>query len=197
MKLWKQTLVFANSLCDALAKFLQSFWKICKIYMDDTPSQKLQYAHRAPKAKRVRDGQSMVNNIFEIIQTMINYSFHLNEKELESTVFLYEENEVLPEEIGSQAGEDMTWEKFQLVIKSLPRIPIDPEINFLEAHPIMIVHFATRIMETLTGFQSDIKIFYSGDEGQSVNNSLNATIDTVKDFLVEKICQGWVKSILN
>lgn len=210
MKLWKQTLIFINSLCDVLAKFLPSFWKICKIYMDDNPSRKLQYENRAPRSKRVQDGQSMINNIFEIIQTMINYSFHLNEDEYASSDMLFEESESMEILSPSSASpltapninsyiteseEDMIWKTFQVVYKSLKRIPIDPEINFLEAHPIMIVHFSTRIMEAFTEFQSDIKVFYTGDEGQSVMNSLSATIDTVKDYLVEKICQGWVKSI--
>jgi hypothetical protein len=154
----------------------------------------------------------MMTNIFEILQTMINYSFFLNqdddddwEPSLDSFGEALKSHEVavpklkeLNSFVATNDDEndfdaDAVWLTFQNVTNSLDKLPKkEYGINF-NAHPLMILHFATQIMDSFKRCYNEIKPSYTGDEGSAVLESLSATVDTVKDRLITSICDGWVK----
>jgi exocyst complex component 2 len=164
----------------------------------------------------MRDGQSMMTNIFEIIQTMINYTFFLNQEEEEEEDLEEEDEDPVVEKVplkkditvpklkelnsfvatndNEDFDADAVWQAFQNVTGTLERLPSkDYGINF-KAHPVMIVHFATQIMDSFQACYDEIKPCYTGDEGSAVLESFAATVDTVKERLVTSICDGWVET---
>ncbi|KAJ3361688.1 hypothetical protein HDU91_003797, partial [Kappamyces sp. JEL0680] len=94
---WKQTHKFVQDLCEVLVVHLPAFWRTCKMYMDGTQAK--EHSKRANQQKRIRDGRAMMTNVFEIIQTMINYCF-----------FLGLQNESDADDVESEEGSDYSEE---------------------------------------------------------------------------------------
>lgn len=175
--------------------------------MEENGNNELKVSFRADKNKRAQDGTLMVNNLFELIQIMINYSFHLQSADDDDLVY-EDEDESLDKmdqypsssfngmsnlSLNEKTDDDVVYRTFMKIHDSLPLLSETEDANFLEANPIMIVHFSARITDTLTKLQNELKGFSSADEGASVMNSLNASLDSVCDFLVDKICSGWIE----
>lgn len=167
----------------------------------------------------------MMTNIFEIIQLIINYSFFLlqddSDNESDYSDEMEDEEDELPSSeslrggrpavprlknlsaygslnaLDSDANEEsqVVWHTFQKVSESLEKLSPGEYSAHLKAHPLIVLHYATKITEELNTCINHIKPFYSGEEGAAVLASLSATIETVKACAVNSICTGFVEGI--
>ena len=85
------------------------------------------------------------------------------------------------------------WQTFQKVSDSLEQLAPDEFATILTVHPIILINYSTKIMDALSSTISEIKPFYSSDDGISVFQSFSATVESVKSCLVKSICQGTVQ----
>ncbi len=217
--LWKETYSFIKDLCEVLKVHLSAFWKTCKIYMDK--NQVKEHPKRACVQKRIRDGQAMMTNVFELIQTMINYCLFLGLQDDEEDEDEEESNHSEDEggsreegpfkvslqplkklsaygstgmlDLDGEAYSQEVWHTFQKVLDSLERLKESTYSVHLKAHPLIIAHYSTRIMDELNECMSSIKPVFQGEEEEAVLKSLEATVDSIKICVVTRICDGLVE----
>ena len=159
----------------------------------------------------------MMNNVFEIVQIMLNYAFFLIEDDDNDDDSMEQDEEIDVESIkdegkipmlkslgryGSMAAFDAdaedesqkAWHTFQEMSDALVRLPRGEISQHLQAHPMILVPYSISISNTLNECISSIRPYYGNEEGVAALNSLIATVDSVKSCLVKGMCEKFVQS---
>ena len=88
---------------------------------------------------------------------------------------------------------DSIWKTFQVISGNLIKLPSSMFADMMVAHPLILVHYSTQIMDLLHDCLDKIKITCPKVEGFTLIEPLEFAINTVKTCLVKKICRGWVE----
>ena len=62
----------------------------------------------------------------------------------------------------------------------------------MTVHPLILTHYATKIMDDLHGCIDEINKSCPRVEGFALIEPLEITVDNVKSHLVRRLCTGWI-----
>lgn len=211
---WKETSIFISELANVLTTYLPGIFRTCKMYLEERYLKKAE-GKKGLVAERMRYSQSMINNVFDLIRIMIDYTFFIgqDENDDDDDEIIEEETEEMDasmEEIEnvvelkklmdyksetnldtiSQA--DSAWKTFQKLSGGLIKLPAPIFSKMMVAHPLILIHYSTQIMDILHDCLAKIKVSCPQVEGFTLIETLEITVDTVKACLVKNICNQWV-----
>lgn len=160
----------------------------------------------------------MINNVFDMIRLLIDFSFFINQddNENENDEFSDEEEDDFNVEsaeldldsarklkqfkdyksnnsLNGTVETDSIWKTFQIMSGNLIKLPASMFAEMMLAHPLILIHYSTQIMDLLHDCLDKIKTSCPKVEGFTLIQPLEYAIDTVKTCLVKKICRGWVE----
>lgn len=161
----------------------------------------------------------MINNVFEMIRLLIDFSFFINQADddnedddefsddgdnfetmthqLESAKELKQFKDYRSDaNLDTTTESDSIWKTFQVISENLIKLPSSMFADMMVAHPLILVHYSTQIMDLLHDCLDKIKITCPKVEGFTLIEPLEFAINTVKTCLVKKICRGWVDGTL-
>ncbi|KAJ3321144.1 hypothetical protein HDV06_004597 [Boothiomyces sp. JEL0866] len=203
---WKQTLKFMTSFCEILSKHLPLFCKTCKLYTESKQkkNKQIEQLRKQTGSKRLKDSQLMMNNIFGLFQEIAGLIFAIERRlddEDHSEAASIKDFMAMKELTGSMLSllpldndkfeENNVKEKYRKAIEGLnPLVDLD----YLTAHPLMIIHYSVRIMEVLNKCHNDIKPHFVSEDSFLSVKKFTDSIECIRDNFIDRICNGWIET---
>jgi hypothetical protein len=183
--------------------------------------QKYNLNTRTNEEQRINICNDMIKNIFGLVETMVAKILEMRE---ETDVRAEEEEEeskdkenVEPESSTRQSprkvtlfclSDDVDNDKatrnkiqndYNQIIKKLRSINFNEQSGFLQAHPLVIVHYAVQIVRLLDNLKLKLQSDYNSNEVDSDQGASTSfftdTLSSIKSFLINCISTNWIESI--
>ncbi|KAJ3268177.1 hypothetical protein HDV01_003360 [Terramyces sp. JEL0728] len=196
---WKQTLKFLTTVCEILSRHLPLFCKTCKLYTESKQkkNKQIEQLRKQTGSKRLKDSQLMMNNIFGLFHDIASLIFAIEKKidsDDHSEAASIKDFMAMKEITGSMLSllplendkfeENNVKEKYRTALEQLnPLIDLD----YLSAHPLMVIHYSVRIMELLNKCHSDIKPHFISDDNFLSAQNFTDSVESIRDNFIDRI----------
>ena len=198
---WSQVLNFISVLKETLMSAISRFWRICCLYLESKglwiPPRQLEAALEARRSHC----NTMIRNIIMILETMIGEILHIKfkpsevpAKKLNKALIRTPSTGVGELYMDSAAGKpklEIIEEGYRSIVDRMKEFKLKNSEFYLQAHPLVIVHFAGQIVYTLNACINDMQSFYTLGEA-TILNSFNATVEKVSCYLLERVSSEWM-----
>ncbi|KAJ2996632.1 hypothetical protein HDV02_006330 [Globomyces sp. JEL0801] len=158
-------------------------------------------------AKRIKDGQAMTSNIFEILQQLLRAALFVDGKKnndditgssmsvdsAQSQILKRQSsvNSINDKDDASKYDVSHILLKAKRALELLDYLEPDEYSVHLKANPLIMVHYATRIMEAMNSCEETVRPYYASEETPNNLMLLNSSTNILKKSLIQCICNSW------
>ena len=201
VQIWSQVLHFITDLKETLMNAIPRFWKICCLYLESKglwiPPRQLEAALEARRSHC----NTMIRNIIMVLETMIGQilriKFKSNQKSVGKVVKLQNSpstangDELYLDSSSGQPKNEIIEKEFKSILDNMKEFRLVNADSYLQAHPLIIVHYSGQIVHALNGCINDMQSFYTLGEA-TLLNSFNETVEKVSTYLLERVSSEWI-----